>query len=132
MNSVYILTAQGTDIDSFGHVNNSVYIRYLECARWNFFHDNGLLENTISGEMFPVILETSIRYIKEIHMLDKVRIDTQWTCMGGVVCNVHRIYNDQTDVLFAKAKCKLAFVSKDRIICDIPLKVKELIEGNIG
>ena len=130
MNSVYTLTAQGTDIDSFGHVNNSVYIRYLECARWNFFHDNGLLENTVSGEMFPVILETSIRYIKEIRMFDKVRINTEWTCEGGVIYNVHRIYNDLTGVLSAKAKCKLVFVSKDRIICDVPLKLKELIEGN--
>lgn len=31
--SVYKLTAQGHELDSFNHVNNAVYLKYAESAR---------------------------------------------------------------------------------------------------
>lgn len=129
MVSIYYVTAQGTDLDSFGHVNNSVYIRYIENARWDFFHRSGLLDQILDAGMFFVVLETTIRYVNEIKIFDEIEIKTEWFCSDGIVTNVHRLTDKKTGKLFAKAKCRLAFITKDRMICDIPEQVKKEIEG---
>lgn len=129
MNSFFYVTAQGTDLDSFGHVNNSVYLRYIENARWDFFNSKGLLEQILENDMFFVVLETNIRYVNEIKIFDEIEIKTEWSCSDGIVTNIHRLSEKNTGKLFAKAKCRLAFITKDRMICDIPEVVKKEIKG---
>lgn len=36
------------DMDTLGHVNNAKYLTYLEQARIQYFHDNGLWDGTVS------------------------------------------------------------------------------------
>ena len=33
------LTVRGNELDSFGHVNNAIYLNYLEQARWEILRD---------------------------------------------------------------------------------------------
>lgn len=129
MVSIYNVTAEGSDLDSFGHVNNSVYLRYIENARWNYFQSIGLLKNILDAGMFIVVLETTIRYVNEIKMFDEIEIKTEWSCSGELVINTHRLTDRKTGKLFAKAKSRLAFITNDRVICDIPVDVKKEIEG---
>ena len=61
--STFDLTVRGYELDSFGHVNNAVYLQYAEAALWNFLRVNGLLEILTAEGLFPVILESRQRYI---------------------------------------------------------------------
>ena len=83
--STYRLTVRGYELDSFGHVNNAVYLQYAETAMWNFFKVSGLLGILEKEELFPVVLESTQRYIHELKLMDEVRIDTELTCTGGIV-----------------------------------------------
>lgn len=60
------------DIDVVGHVNNIVYIRWLEDIRMNFLNKylpyNELMEKGIS----PVLVKTEIEYKQPIKMFDAV------------------------------------------------------------
>ncbi len=129
MVSIYNVTAEGTDLDSYGHVNNSVYLKYIENARWHFFKSKGFLERILDAGMFIVVLETTIRYVNEIKIFDEIEIKTEWSCEGEIVINTHRLTDRKTGKLFAKAKSRLAFVTNERLICDIPEDVKKEIEG---
>lgn len=129
MVSIYNVTAEGSDLDSFGHVNNSVYLRYIENARWNFFKDQGFLDRILDAGIFFVVLETKIRYVNEIKIFDEIEIKTEWSCSGEIVINQHRLTDRKTGKLFAKATCRLAFITNERLICDIPEVVKKEIEG---
>lgn len=126
--SSYRLTVRGYELDSFGHVNNSVYLQYAETALWNFFKVSGLLNTIIEQGLFPVILESSQRYIHELHMLDEVRIDTELSCSGGIVSYKHNIINKNTGLVSCRVTGKLAYVNKERMICDIPDEVKKCLE----
>lgn len=128
--SSYRLTVRGYELDSFGHVNNSVYLQYAETALWNFFKVSGLLNIIIEQGLFPVILESSQRYIHELRMLDEVRIDTELSCSGGIVNYKHNIINKNTGVVSCRVTGKLAYVNKDRMICDIPDEVKKCLESD--
>ena len=114
MKSTYELTVRGYELDSFGHVNNAVYLNYAEAAMWHCLNRYGLVELLQKEGLFPVILESSLRYLHELHLLDPVRIETEMHCSAGLVrCRI---------------RGKLAYVNGERIICDIPQAARELME----
>ncbi len=123
------LTVRGYELDSFGHVNNAVYLQYAETALWNFYKVCGILGILEEEGLFPVIMESSQRYMHELHLLDEIRIDTEVTCTGGIVSYRHKIINETTGLVSCKVKGKLVYVNKERIICDIPKALIACIEG---
>ena len=127
--SSYTLTVRGYELDSFGHVNNAVYLQYAEAALWNFLNVHGLLDIIIGEGLFPVIMESKQRYIHELKMLDEVRIDTEVSCSSGIVSYKHNIINMNTGLVSCRVTGKLAYVNKDRMICDIPETVRACLEG---
>lgn len=128
-NSSYELTVRGYELDSFGHVNNAVYLQYAETALWNFFSVSGLLKLMETEGLFPVLLESKQRYMHELRLLDEVRIDSEITCTGGLLSYKHNIINKKSGLVSCKVTGKLAYVNKDKIVCDIPERVKIYING---
>ncbi|HYP77773.1 MAG TPA: thioesterase family protein [Polyangiaceae bacterium] len=54
-------------LDTFGHVNNARYLEIFEQARWDLITDNGFgLDYVQSSGTGPVILEASLRFLREI------------------------------------------------------------------
>jgi acyl-CoA thioester hydrolase len=61
-------------------------------------------------------------------MLDEVRIDSEMKCSGGIVSYKHNIINSNTGLTACRVTGKLAYVDRERIICDIPEAVKKYLE----
>ena len=125
--STYTLTVRSYELESFGHVNNSVYLQYSEAALWDFLISNGLADIPGAEGLFPVILESSQRYIHELKMSDTVRIETELNCSGGIVTYRHDMINERSGLLSCRVRGKLAYVDRERIICDIPDKIRSCI-----
>jgi acyl-CoA thioester hydrolase len=96
---------------------------------WNFFKTSGLLDVMKEAEVSPVILESTQRYIHELKLLDEVRIDSEFTCSGGILSYKHIIINNATGLVSCKVKGKLAYINKEHIICDVPDAIREHIKG---
>lgn len=65
-------------LDTFGHVNNAVYLTLFEDARWDLITKNGFgLEKIHETGIGPVILDIKIRFLKEIRLREEVVITTQ-------------------------------------------------------
>ena len=122
--SSYTLTVRGYELDSFGHVNNAVYLQYAEAALWNFMNVHGMLKIIMGEGLFPVIMESKQRYMHELKILDEVRIDTEVSCSCGIVS-----INSSTGLVSCKVTGKLTFVNKDRMICDIPEAARACLDG---
>jgi acyl-CoA thioester hydrolase len=72
-----ILIKEG-HLDTFGHVNNAVYLQILEEARWDLLTQNGYgLNKIIESRIGPTILEIKINFLKELKLRDEVMIETQ-------------------------------------------------------
>lgn len=130
MKSVCFIQVRGYELDSFGHVNNAVYLQYAETAKWEFFNNSGLWSKLKELNYFPVILENHVRYIHSLHLLDTVRIDTEWKCSMGLVEFVHTFRNDATGQKVCKVMGKLALVDENEIICSIPENMRKYMEKN--
>jgi YbgC/YbaW family acyl-CoA thioester hydrolase len=71
----YQVLIQEHHLDSFGHVNNAVYVKLFEEARWDFITRNGFgLEHVKEHQVGPVILELNVRFKRELKNREKVRI----------------------------------------------------------
>lgn len=71
------VTVRGYETDILGHLNQSVYLQYAEHARWCLIEAAGIGQaDLISKGVGPVVLETTIRYLRELRAGD----ETEVTC----------------------------------------------------
>ena len=65
-------------LDSFGHVNNAVYVQLYEEARWDFITKNGFgLEVIQKDQVGPVLLDLSVKFRREIKNREIIKIHSQ-------------------------------------------------------
>lgn len=82
----YPLIVREHHLDTFGHVNNAVYLEILEEARWEIITSNGFgLKDIARTGMGPVILEIQIRFFKELKLRQNIVIKTQSTPLQSKV-----------------------------------------------
>lgn len=74
-------------LDTYGHVNNAVYLTLFEEARWDFVTQNhyGLRKIQETG-IGPTILELKLTFSKELRLRDQVVIKTKITDYVRKIC----------------------------------------------
>lgn len=71
------IAVRGYELDSFGHVNHSVYIQYLEHARWKLLEDEGVKTSMfVPWSRWPIIAKVSATYIKPAYLGDELDVQT--------------------------------------------------------
>ncbi|HMQ11744.1 MAG TPA: acyl-CoA thioesterase [Oligoflexia bacterium] len=96
----YPTTIQEAQLDSFGHLNNAVYLQLFEFARWEFISQRGFgLEKIQETKTGPVILAINIKYHKELKARDKVIIKSQMQSFKPKIGELRQwIENDKGDL----------------------------------
>lgn len=128
MKSTYRLTVRGYELDSFGHVNNAVYLQYAEAAKWDFFSKSGTLSLLQEEKLFPVILENNIRYLNELKLMEEVLVTTEWEFSSNIVKFRHIISSLTTGKKSCRITGKLVYVDENRMICSIPGHIIKTME----
>ncbi|EFB40775.1 acyl-CoA thioesterase [Parachlamydia acanthamoebae] len=73
----YPITIKEVYLDLYGHVNNATYLTLFEEARWDLSNQNGYgVEKIKETGQGPVILEVTMRFLKELRLRDKINIET--------------------------------------------------------
>lgn len=116
----YEFVVRGYELDSFGHVNNAVYLNYLEQARWEILEQLGILKYFKETENFLVVIKNRIKYIHELNIFDKAYIETSMGRLGFSVEFKQNIFLQDTNKRIAKSVTKCLFVDKHRVPLDIP------------
>ena len=69
------ITVRGYELDSLGHLNQAVYLQYAEHARWEILRAAKLSQAALLDEgIAPVVLETTIKYRRELRAGDEVDV----------------------------------------------------------
>ncbi len=123
-----LIKVRGYELDSYGHVNNAVYVQYLEQARWEFIRDLKLLESITEKELLLVVIETTIKYIREANLFDELIIETACHSEEPFLIFRQRIINCENHLSVSRAKVRTLFVDKKRIPQDIPAFITEIIK----
>jgi len=63
------------ELDSFGHVNNAVYVQYLEFARSELFGTIGFsMQEAFERGIYPVVVSLNVNYRKPLLLHDEVSL----------------------------------------------------------
>ena len=74
----YEIVIKECHLDSFGHVNNAVYVQLYEEARWDFITKNGFgLEVILRDQVGPVLLDLQVKFRREIKNREVIKIQSQ-------------------------------------------------------
>ena len=85
-------------LDTYGHVNNAVYLQIYEEARWDISEKAGWgWAQVMEEKIGPVVLAANITYKKELHNREWITIKTQFKNMRNSLVGVinQEIYNEQ-------------------------------------
>lgn len=114
------IQARGNELDSYGHVNNAIYLNYNEQARWDLFHKLGLLEKFREEGKKIVIVENYIKYIRQVKLFDEIVIETRMEKSAHFLIFKHVLSNKRSGKYVARATVKTVFLDKNDEACDIP------------
>ncbi len=119
------LQARGNELDSYGHVNNAIYLNYNEQARWEIFRQLGLLDTIIASGKKIVIVENQIKYIRQVRLFDEIIVETQMEKSAHFLLFRHLMLNKKTGKRVAKSLVKTVFLDENDKPCDIPQSLLE-------
>jgi len=114
------IKVRGYELDSYGHVNNAVFLNYFEQARWELFQNKGLLDQITSQGLFLVVVEINIRYQHEAKLGDEVEILTIVKKEDPFIIFDQRMKFVPGGNPVARAGVRTVFVDAMRISHDIP------------
>ncbi|MGW3075991.1 MULTISPECIES: acyl-CoA thioesterase [unclassified Kitasatospora] len=78
------ITVRGYETDSQGHLNQAVYLQYAEHARWEYLRAAGIRQTDLVAEgVGPVVLETTVKYLRELRAGDSVEVGCSFTWRDG-------------------------------------------------
>lgn len=115
------LNVRSYEIDLYMHVNNAVYLRYLEHARTGFLHKIGLdyLGMLDKGFMLYITrIEIDYKYSARLH--DTLTVTVRPIKLGKVSGVFEQTITNQDGVLCAEARVKWASVDKNSKPVPIP------------
>lgn len=99
------------ELDSFGHVNNSVYLNYLEEARSEFLRQMGLSFNDFAAHAVQlVIVEVHIKYLASARYGDQITVSGQFRDVRMASLWIDYRLTDTDGRLLATASTKGAFI----------------------
>ena len=114
------IIVRGYELDSFGHVNNAVYLNYCEQARWEILRQKNLTDFFSTHTQILVVAEVTIRYVKEAKSFDELVVRTGMERRPPYLIFTHIIKHAASDEVIARARIKTVLVDIDRIPHDIP------------
>lgn len=70
-----------SDVDRFGHVNNSVYFSLFDMCKTHYFND--VVGTDIFDRMAPVVVHIEANFISPVFFPDEIVIETAVTHLGN-------------------------------------------------
>ena len=99
-----------SDVDRFGHVNNSVYFSLFDMCKTRYFHD--VVGTDIFDRTAPVVVHIEANFMSPVLFPDEIVIDTSIIKTGTKSFTLmQRAVNERTEQV--KCVCKTVMVMMD-------------------
>jgi acyl-CoA thioester hydrolase len=124
-----ILTIRWGDMDALGHVNNTVYFRYMEQARVSWFDSLGL-RGSATGEG-PGVINASCTFLKQLVYPGKVEVKTYVGQVGRSTLEtwIELRPSYDPDVVYAEGSAKVIWVDYNKgKSAPLPEKLRSAVE----
>jgi acyl-CoA thioester hydrolase len=102
--SIISLPIQWGDMDAFGHVNNTIPIRWFESSRIAYMDHTGSDALMQAAGLGPILASIRCDYLRQMHYPDTVWIGAKITRLGNSSLNmVHAVFSEHQQAVTAEA-----------------------------
>ncbi|NLM00759.1 MAG: acyl-CoA thioesterase [Treponema sp.] len=121
MKHISEITVRSYECDSYNHVNNAVYLNYLEHGRMEFLHAaNFDYKGVVSAGFYLYVTHIDIYYKGSALLDDTLFIEVEATKLGAVTGEFKQIIRKADGTLCCEATVTWASVNHDGRPCRIP------------
>lgn len=119
---VYDTQIKEHHLDSFGHVNNAIYLSLYEEARWEFITENGYgLKEVQMNKKGPVVLDVTCRFKREITNREKIKITSHTLEVVGKISKIKQQILKEDGSVSSEALFTFGFMDlKERKLIEAP------------
>lgn len=118
------------DMDAFGHVNNTVYFRYMEQVRISWFEQLDLVGRVDDGQG-PVLVNASMDFLRQLHYPGEIigRMSVGKPGRSSFDTGFELVRADDPTTLYARgnARCVWVDYAAGKSV-PLPERLRELIE----
>ncbi|MBP5250868.1 MAG: acyl-CoA thioesterase [Treponema sp.] len=115
------LTVRPYECDSYSHVNNAVYLNYLEYARMDYLRQIGFQYKKIVEIGFSLyVTHVDIHYKSSAFLDDELTIETYPAKLGAVSGTIHQIIKKNDGTVCAEADVTWASVKNGSVPSKLP------------
>ena len=133
----YALRVRSYELDSFGHVNNAVYLQYLEAARADYMTQVGLrFADFQQWGAVPVVTKATLEYKSFLVADDEVLVHGEVTDLrrARFAINYRMVRalasgRSADDSLVLTARTEFVFVNHDGKPCGVPQAFRRAFQG---
>ncbi len=128
MKTITELKVRPYECDSYSHVNNAVYLNYLEMSRMDYLNKIGFDYNGIvKAGFYLYVTHVDIHYKSSAFLNEELEIETYPTTLKHVMGTMHQIVRKKDGTKCAEADVTWASVTKE----GKPAKLPEnyIVEG---
>lgn len=84
-----------SEMDEFRHVNNVMFMKYIQSARVNYWQEVGIYDLFQTAKKGPMVLSLNCRFIKPLYYPGQVTIKTSTTSIHKTSFHLtHLLYNE--------------------------------------
>jgi YbgC/YbaW family acyl-CoA thioester hydrolase len=82
----YEVLIRESHLDTYGHVNNAVYLTLFEEARWEIITQRGYgFKKVHETKQGPIVLEIHMKFLKELTLREKIKITLEAVSYNGKI-----------------------------------------------
>ncbi len=120
-----VIVSQGviwSDMDAYGHVNNTVYLRYFEDARMAYFEQIGVEKLKQQSNLGPIVARVECNFRAPLHYPDNIQVATRSVLLSARKFSMEfAVYSTNLDRVVADGEGLVLFYDYSRgRSCDIP------------
>lgn len=121
------------EMDSLGHVNNAVYLRWFENVRFHYFEHIGL--NAMHREMGvgPILARATIDFRAPVTFPDEVLLSTQCVRLGGKSFTLYnRAWSTKDGRMVAEGEAIIVMMDYSEPAQPKSIRIPELLRSTIS
>jgi acyl-CoA thioester hydrolase len=92
------------DLDLFGHVNNVMFLKYVQASRVHYWEQIGLYQHFIATGMGPMVASVKCDFRKPLHYPGSVTVHARMKYIGYTSFSLHHRIVAQDSSIAAEAE----------------------------
>ena len=120
------------DMDAFEHVNNTVFFRYFEDVRLEFFTRFGVNEYKATHNIGPILASTRYDFKFPLIYPDRIHIGGRFKIISPKKINMaYAVYSEKHDDIAAEGEGLLVYYDYGQgRSCEIPSEILDRLESS--